>query len=419
MSINRETIQNTAKNLRQIFPPTPLVRSDFLSQHYQADIYLKREDTTVVRSYKIRGAYNFIHTTLEKSDNKNPLFVCASAGNHAQGFAFSCAHFQISGVVFMPITTPAQKIDRTREFGKNFITIELVGDTFDQCNQAAQKFCEEKSGTFVPPFDHDWIVAGQGTVAAEISEQVPKTLDIILVPIGGGGLCSGIVSWYRDAADAPKIFGVEPEGAASLHESLRQNQRVKLEEITTFVDGASVAQIGEKPWEILSSYFSSADQIKKIPENRLCQTMIDFLHHDGLVLEPAGALAIDALQSFSHQEIKGKTIICIVSGSNFDFDRLPEVKERAAKYAGKKKYFIVPFPQRPGALRDFLQCLGPEDDITRFEYLKKSARNFGSVLLGIETKKPQNFISLMENMKKSGFSFRDVTNDEILADFLV
>lgn len=413
-----ERVSLAAEAVRQLFPETPLQENDYLSRKTGARVLLKREDLTPVRSYKIRGALNFFRKTLA-AGNEAELFVCASAGNHAQGFAFVCRHFGKKGVVFMPVTTPQQKIDKTRLFGGEFVEIKLVGDFFDDCYRAAIEFAEASGGHMVPPFDHKDIIEGQATVALEIAAQMPhgRMPDIVLLPVGGGGLSAGVTRYFAETGNAPRFVFCEPAGAPSLRDSLATGKRVKLAKVDNFVDGAAVAEIGREPLKHLKDF--PADAVKLVPENRLCATMIEMLNVEGVVLEPAGALAIDALKDFSRKELKGTTVVAVVSGGNFDFERLPDVKERALRFEGLKKYFIIRFPQRPGALRDFLEIMGPEDDITRFEYLKKSARNFGSVLIGIETKDRRNFDLLRARFDVEGVQYQDITDNETLAGFII
>ena len=413
-----ERVADAAKALRTIFPETPMQENAHLSERTGARIFLKREDLSPVRSYKIRGAFNFFRHALAGGADA-ALFVCASAGNHAQGFAFVCRHFGKKGVVFMPVTTPQQKIDKTRIFGGEFVEIRLVGDFFDDCYRAAIDFCTASGGHMVPPFDHKDIIEGQATVGYEISDQMPggRTPDIMVLPVGGGGLSAGVTRYFLEQGREPRFVFCEPLGAPSLKHSLEAGRRVKLAKVDNFVDGAAVAEIGREPFRHLKHF--PADTVRLIPENRVCATMIDMLNVEGVVLEPAGALAIDALKDFPKKEIKGKTIVLVVSGGNFDFERLPDVKERALRYAGLKKYFVFRFPQRPGALRDFLQLLGPDDDITRFEYLKKSARNFGSVLIGIETKDRRNFDLLVKRFDDAGWAHEDITDNETIAGLVI
>lgn len=413
-----ERVSLAAAAVRQLFPETPLQENDYLSRKTGARVLLKREDLTPVRSYKIRGALNFFRKTLA-AGNEAELFVCASAGNHAQGFAFVCRHFGKKGVVFMPVTTPQQKIDKTRLFGGEFVEIKLVGDFFDDCYRAAIEFAESSGGHMVPPFDHKDIIEGQATVALEIAAQMPngRMPDIVLLPVGGGGLSAGVTRYFAETGAAPRFVFCEPAGAPSLRDSLATGRRVKLAKVDNFVDGAAVAEIGREPLRLLKEF--APETVKLVPENRLCATMIEMLNVEGVVLEPAGALAIDALKDFSKKELKGKTVVAVVSGGNFDFERLPDVKERALRFEGLKKYFIIRFPQRPGALRDFLELMGPDDDITRFEYLKKSARNFGSVLIGIETKDRRNFDLLKARFDVEGVQYQDITDNETLGGFII
>ena len=413
-----EGVAAAADSIRSLFPETPLQQNDYLSKKTGARILLKREDLSPVRSYKIRGAFNFFRKALAAGGDDG-LFVCASAGNHAQGFAFVCRHFGRKGVVFMPVTTPQQKIDKTKLFGGAFVEIRLVGDFFDDCYRAAQEFTESAGALMVPPFDHKDIIEGQATVALEIAGQMPdgKGPDMIVLPVGGGGLSAGVTRYFGEQAGQPRFVFCEPSGAPSLKQSLEAGRRMKLVQVDNFVDGAAVAEIGRENFRLLRHFPS--DAVREIPENRLCATMVEMLNVEGIVLEPAGALAIDALKDFSRKEIRGKTIVCVVSGGNFDFERLPDVKERALRFEGLKKYFVFRFPQRPGALRDFLELLGPDDDIARFEYLKKSARNFGSVLIGIETKDRKNFEVLARRFHEAGWAYQDITDNETIAGLVI
>lgn len=401
--------------MRQLFARTPLQRNDHLSARYGADIWLKREDLSPVRSYKIRGAFNAMRKVLDTSAGK-PGFVCASAGNHAQGVAFVCRHFDVSGVIFMPVTTPQQKIHKTRIFGGDNVEIRLTGDYFDDTLASAQEYCSQTGAHFLSPFDDPDVIEGQSTVAVELMEQIPEHPDLIILPVGGGGLSAGIVAAMNSLSPETEFRFVEPAGGASLAAALKAGEPVKLETVNSFVDGAAVAKIGNAPFSVLKSVEPS--HVLAISEDRLCTTILEMLNVEGVVLEPAGALSIDALKDLQ-DDIRGKSVVCITSGGNFDFERLPEVKERAQRNQGVKKYLILRMPQRPGALREFLELLGPEDDIARFEYLKKSARNFGSVLIGIETKDADNFVELFVKLDIAGLVYRDITNDETLAELLI
>jgi len=411
----KENVAKATQAMRKLFPQTPLQRNEHLSNLYNADIYLKREDLSPVRSYKIRGAFNAMQKALKKSDSTS-LFVCASAGNHAQGMAFACRHFGVRGVIFMPVTTPGQKITKTAAFGGRFIEIRLEGDYFDETLVAAQSYAAQEEAAFLPPYDSIDVIEGQASIAFEINQQMPKPIDYMIVPIGGGGLSSGLMKYYNTEKHTPEFRLIEPNGARSLYAALKEKRLVSVPNIDNFVDGAAVAQIGKNNFEVLQHV--PEKNVLGISEDRLCTTMIELLNIEGIVLEPAGALTIDALKDLK-DEIAGKSVICITSGGNFDFERLPDVKERALRSEGLKKYLILNLPQRPGALKDFLNLLGPDDDIARFEYLKKSARNFGSVLIGIETKSKDNFELLFDRMSNAGFKCRDITDDETLAQFLI
>jgi len=399
------------ERMRQLFPATPLQRNDHLSNVYDADIWLKREDLSPVRSYKLRGAFNAMGKQADKD-----VFVCASAGNHAQGVAYVCRHLQKKGVIFMPVTTPEQKIRKTRLFGGEWVQVQLVGDYFDDTLRASQAYCAEVGGHFLSPFDDPDVIEGQATVTYEMLEQLGRSPDVFVVPVGGGGLSSSARRLLSERAPETEIFYVEPSGGKSLAAAVQAGAPIALAQVDTFVDGAAVAKMGVNTFAALKGI--DADHVLDIPEDRICTTILDMLNTEGIVLEPAGALALDALKDLK-DKIKGKTVVCVSSGGNFDFERLPEVKERAQRYAGVKKYFILRLPQRPGALKDFLGLLGPDDDIARFEYLKKSARNFGTVLLGIETSKPENFALLSERLEAAGMSIRDITGDEAMVDLII
>ncbi len=413
MTSFQDTARAATEAMRGLFPATPLQRNDHLSAKYDADIWLKREDLSPVRSYKIRGAFN----SLTKARAANPdqtTFVCASAGNHAQGVAFNCKHFGVKGVIFMPVTTPQQKIQKTQIFGGDVVEIILVGDYFDDTLAAAKAYCADKGAHFLSPFDDDDVIVGQASVSVEIAAQLGRDPDLVILPVGGGGLSAGATAFF--GANGPALHYVEPKGAASLAAAIQIGAPQTLSDVDNFVDGASVARIGDRTFAHLGA--ARPHQLHQVAEDRLCTTIVEMLNIEGIVLEPAGALSIDVLQDMRDQ-IAGKTVVCISSGGNFDFERLPEVKERAQRYLGLKKYFILRLPQRPGALKDFLAMLGPDDDIARFEYLKKSARNFGTVLIGIETSAAENFAALDQRLAAEGFTLRDITEDVTLADFLV
>jgi len=330
--------------------------------------------------------------------------------------AYACRHFGVQGTIFMPVTTPQQKIDKTRTFGGDAVQIVLTGDYFDQTLAAAQTFCAQSGAHFLSPFDDPDVIEGQASVAVELLGQLGRAPDLVILPVGGGGLASGVTGYLRDCAPETAYRFVEPLGGASLTAALAAGAPETLPRVNSFVDGAAVARVGANNYSRLN--WIDPAHVLLAPEDRICVTMLQFLNIEGIVLEPAGALAVDVLPGLAGT-VRGKTVVCVTSGGNFDFERLPEVKERAQRYSGVKKYFILRMPQRPGALREFLMMLGPDDDIARFEYLKKSARNFGSVLIGIETSAARNFDQLFGRMDAAGFTYRDITRDEALAEFLI
>lgn len=401
--------------LRDLFPVTPLQRNALLSERHGAEIWLKREDLTPVRSYKLRGAFNAMRKVIARDPTRRH-FVCASAGNHAQGVAFACRHFGVRGTIFMPVTTPDQKVDKTRMFGGGMVEIELTGDYFDQSLASAKAYCSEAGGHFLAPFDDPDVIEGQASVAVELLAQMQEAPDLVILPVGGGGLSAGVTSYLREMAPGVDFRFAEPLGGASLLAALKAGRPVTLNKVDSFVDGAAVARIGDLPFARLKS--TPVNDVHLAPEDRICGTMIEMLNVEGIVLEPAGAMSIDILRDLG-EEIRGKRVVCVTSGGNFDFERLPEVRERARRFSGVKKYLLLRLPQRPGALKDFLNMLGPHDDVARFEYMKKSARNFGTILLGIETRSAQDFDALFARMEAGGFVYSDITNDEIVGQFLI
>jgi threonine dehydratase len=401
-----ERIKGTVKH-------TPLVLNAALSAKYNARIYLKREDLQVVRSYKLRGAFNMMSTLTDVERQQG--VVCASAGNHAQGVAYSCKKLNIKGVIFMPEITPKQKVKQTEMFGGDHIEIVLVGDTFDDCMREAIKYTTENAMTFVPPFDNLKIIEGQGTVGVEIFEDLPE-VDVVVVPIGGGGLASGLGSYLKNIKPAIQLIGVEPEGAPSMKNAFKEGSPVTLEYIDRFVDGAAVKRVGALNFQYCQELL---DQMLLIPEGKICTTILKLYNEDAIVVEPAGALAVASLDQIA-EFITGKNVVCIVSGGNNDIERMQEIKEKSLLFEGLKHYFIVRFPQRPGALKLFVnEVLGPHDDITRFEFIKKTNRESGPALVGIELKEPSDYQSLVERMKISKFEFIPLNNDQTLFEYLV
>ena len=409
-----KSVQEAAKNLKGVAAKTPMGLNTNLSKELNAKIFFKREDLQVVRSYKIRGAFNKM-SSLSDGEKQRGI-VCASAGNHAQGVAMSCKLLAIKGTIFMPSPTPNQKIEQVKMFGEEFINIVIEGDTFDDAFNAAKQECDSKNKTFIHPFDDEKVIEGQATVGLEILEQTKDKIDYVFVPIGGGGLSSGLSTVFKKLSPETKIIGVEPEGAPSMLTSINNKKNTTLDKIDPFVDGAAVKKVGDLNFVICQQNF---DQVITVPEGKICQIILDLYNKDAIVVEPAGALSIAALDAFS-DEIKGKNVVCVVSGSNNDITRTAEIKERALLFANLKHYFIVKFPQRAGALKEFVaEILGPNDDITHFEYTKKSNRTNGAAVVGLELKSSKDLAPLIQRMKENNF-FGDYLNDKPdLFQFLV
>lgn len=409
-----EAIDNASKVLDEILEATPFQKNNNLSDIYEAEIFLKREDLQMVRSYKIRGAYNKIRSIAPESMQNG--IVCASAGNHAQGVAFSCNKLKIMGSIFMPTTTPKQKIEQVRMFGKEFIEIVLTGDTFDAANAAAIEYSEKNGKTFIPPFDDPKVIEGQGTIGKEILEQTKVKLDYIFVPIGGGGLASGLGSYIRQMSPETKIIGVEPGGAPCMKAAIDAGHVVELDDIDKFVDGAAVKRAGNHTYEICREVL---DDIVVVPEGAVCTTIIHMYNKSAIVVEPAGALATAALRFYA-DKIKGKNVACIVSGSNNDIIRMEEIREKSLIYEGLKHYFIVNFPQKSGAIVSFIQdVIGPTDDLVHIQYIKKTNKNFGPALIGIELAVKENFEPLIKRLNEHGISYEYINENNQLFEILI
>ena len=407
-------IMTAEHTLGEILSATPLIHNRTLSERFGAEVMLKREDLQVVRSYKIRGAYNKIRSLSEEQTKRG--IVCASAGNHAQGVAFSCNKLGIQGKIFMPVTTPKQKINQVKMFGGEFVEVVLAGDTFDQANAAAMQACEDEGKTFIPPFNDEKIIEGQGTVGLETLQQSRAAIDYIFVPIGGGGLASGVGSVIRQMSPQTKIIGVEPAGAAGMKLSFERGEVTTLDHIEKFVDGAAVQRVGDLTYDVCREVL---DDIVVVPEGKVCTTILELYNFDAIVVEPAGALSISALDYYRDQ-IKGKNVVCVVSGSNNDIVRMEDIKERSLLYEGLKHYFVVSFPQRAGALQNFVtNVLGPNDDITYFEYKKKTNREKGPVLIGIELQNPDDFAGLTERMQANSIDYQYLNDNPTLFEFLI
>lgn len=400
--------------LKDVIVKTPLQRNEILSARYGCNVFLKREDQQVVRSFKLRGAYNFISSMTMEERSRG--VVCASAGNHAQGVAYSCKALGIEGKIFMPLTTPSQKVSQVKRFGGEQVSVVLTGDSFDDAFAAAMELCTAEGKTFVHPFNSTQVIAGQGTVALEVLNEMQEPVDYMFCGIGGGGLASGVGSYLKGITPSTKLIGVEPAGAASMKASLKNGEVTRLDEIDTFVDGAAVKQVGDLTMAICEDV---VDDIIPVPEGKVCTTILELYNENAIVAEPAGALSVAALD-FYKEHIKGKNVVCVISGGNNDIERMQEIKEKSLIYEGLKHYFIVTFPQRAGALRKFMeQVLGEEDDITHFEYTKRTNREHGPVIVGIELKRREDYEPLVTRMAENGFPYKDINNDSLLFNLLI
>ena len=409
-----KSVEAAANRLKGIASLTPLIKNVQYSKKFDANIFFKREDLQQVRSYKIRGAYNKM-SSLTASQIENEI-VCASAGNHAQGVALSCKLLKIKGTIFMPSPTPNQKIEQVKMFGEDFIDVVLIGDSYDDAYQAAKEECEHLNKTFIHPFNDEKVIEGQATVGLEIIDQAEHPIHYVFVPVGGGGLSAGLSSVFKVLSPQTKIIGVEPKGAASMSTSLKNSRNTTLKTIDNFVDGAAVKRVGDLNFAICKE---NLNDVITVDEGKICQTILDLYNKDAIVVEPAGALSISGLEQYA-EEIKGKNVICVISGSNNDITRTAEIKERALLYANLKHYFIIKFPQRAGALREFVaEILGPTDDITHFEYTKKANRENDVAVVGLELKSPTDLEPLTTKMKLHNFYGDYLNNKPDLFQFLV
>ncbi|MGU3373861.1 threonine ammonia-lyase IlvA [Chryseobacterium sp. M5A1_1a] len=409
-----DNVYRAAERLKNVCVKTPLAVNNNLSTVYNAKISFKREDLQRVRSYKIRGAYNKMATMSQEELSKG--VVCASAGNHAQGVAFACNTMKVKGTIFMPLPTPGQKLEQVKMFGGDEIEVVLYGDTFDDAKDAAMRFCTENDRIFIHPFDDPAIIEGQATTALEILEQTQEPIDYLFVPIGGGGLAAGICSVFQELSPQTKIIGVEPSAAASMKKALEHGKPVLLEKISRFVDGAAVQQVGNLTFELCKNVLHDMETVE---EGLVCETILSLYNKDAIVVEPAGALSVAALEKYKDQ-IQGKNVVCIISGSNNDITRMEEIKEKALLFANLKHYFLVRFPQRPGALKTFvMDVLGANDDITFFEYTQKNSKEKGIAVVGIALKQKEDFTPLIDKMKKHDFFVNYLNNDPSLMNLLI
>jgi threonine dehydratase len=412
--ISIENIYKAKVRLKNIALRTPLMHNLNWSEKYECNMFFKREDLQIVRSYKIRGAYNKMCTLPQEALDKG--IVCASAGNHAQGVAMACKLLNVKGTIFMPSVTPKQKVSKVQFFGRENVEIILTGDTYDASYQAAKEYTEGHNKTLIHPFDDEHVIEGQATVGLEIIEDCDVPIDYVFVAIGGGGLVSGLGSYFKQISPKTKIIGIEPLGAPAMHESLKQDKVVTLKHIDTFVDGAAVKKVGKKTFLIAKNVL---DDMILVPEGKVCTTILQLYNEEAIVAEPAGAITIAALD-FYKDKIKGKNVVCIISGGNNDITRMEEIKERSMLYEGLKHYFIIEFPQRAGALREFLnQVLSPTDDITHFQYIKKQNREAGPAIVGIELKEKSEYEDLLNRMLAHGIRFQTLNDNPRLYELLV
>lgn len=415
--VTKEDVLKAYDVLKTAVSHTPLQYDLYLSKKYGCHIYLKREDLQRVRSFKLRGAYYAIKET--PAELLTNGVVCASAGNHAQGVAYTCHEMQVPATIFMPTTTPKQKISQVEFFGGDFVQVELIGDTFDASAKAARSYAAETSKAFIDPFNDDKIIAGQGSLAVEIFDDLEKEqaqVDYIFSAVGGGGLISGVSAYAKAVSPETKIIGVEPQGAASMIASLAAGTVVELETVDKFVDGAAVKAVGHRN---LAHVKAHVDDLITVPEGQICSTILELYTKQAIVVEPAGALSVTALEPFK-EEIKGKTVVCVISGGNNDINRMQEIEERSLMFEGLKHYFVINFPQRPGALKEFVtDILGPNDDITKFEYTKKVNRGSGPVVIGVLLQDKADFPALIDRLSVFDPTHIDLSENQSLFTLLV
>lgn len=412
--ITWEDINQAAQRLQSAVRVTPLELCKRLSEMYGADIYLKREDLQEIRSFKIRGAFN-VMSALSQEEKERGV-VCASAGNHAQGVAYGCSVLGIKGAIFMPTVTPKQKIEKVKKFAGQWAEIMLVGKNFDEANAAAKTYQQQTGAIFVHPFDDLRTIAGQATIGLEIHQQLGNPPDFVVVAIGGGGLSAGIASYFQTQQATTKVIGVEVDTQASMYESIETGKVTTLPKISTFVDGTAVKTVGQQTFAINQAFLQD---LVLVSEGRVCSDMIDLYQNEGIIVEPAGALAVSGLAKIK-RHIRGKKVVCVICGGNNDISRYPEIIEKSLVWKGLKHYFIIEFAQKPGELKNFVnKVLGPSDDITRFEYIKKTNKETGPALVGIELADKKDLEPLLERLDQSGFTYRRITTTDLLYDYLV
>ncbi len=406
-------VSRAALNLRRVVEPTPLEPSARLSAATGTEVLLKREDLQPTRSYKGRGAYTFVSRLTD--EQRAAGVVCASAGNHAQGVAFACARAGVHARIHLPRTTPRQKRDRVAALGGAAVEVVVAGDTYDDASALATAYARNSGATLIPAFDHEFTIAGQGTVLPEAFEQLGRHPDVVVLPVGGGGLIAGNLVWLAEHAPQVRVIGVEPAGAASMAAAVAAGGPVDLATLEGFVDGAAVRRVGALTHAIVAQHRPT---LVSVPEGQVCVEMLELYQVDGIIAEPAGALASAALPALDLAA--GSTVVCVLSGGNNDVSRYSEVVERALVHLGRKHYFLVEFPQEPGALRQFLDdVLGPDDDITLFEYVKRNNRETGPALVGIELGSAEDLPALLARMEHAPPRIEQIPPDSPLFRFLL
>lgn len=411
--LSLEKIQDAVNTLEGIVEKTPIQRSIRLSEKHNCNIYFKREDIQKCRSFKVRGAYNSVSKL--DDEQKELGVVCASAGNHAQGIAYACSKLGIKGTIFLPGNTPKQKRRRISAIGGQWAEQIVVEGNFDLANKKAFEKAENEKMVYVHPYDNENTIAGQATIGYEIDKTFPEDIEVILIPAGGGGLLAGVAYWIKHHRPNTRVVAVEPSGAACVKKAMQEGKPVQLDKVDTFVDGTAVGKMGEIPFEIIKEY---VDEFVTVPEGAVCAEMLEMYQTDGIIAEPAGALASAAIPFLSKKPTGN--VVCIVSGGNNDLSRYAEIMERAAVYEGYRRYFLVSFPQQPGALRVFLEdVLQAGEDIVYFQYIKKNNRESGPALVGLDLQDPEDIVSLRERMENCILHIEELSQDSEILRMLI
>lgn len=413
-TVSAKDIEVAAGVLAKVASKTPLQKSERLSSEVGRPVYLKREDLQICRSFKVRGAY--VRMAAMDEDERKAGVVCASAGNHAQGVAYACSKLGIKGTIFLPASTPRQKRKRIATIGGKWVEPVIVAGDFDEANRVAAAAAKEGGKVYVHPYDDPYTIAGQGSIAVDLDSQLPADTDMVLIPVGGGGLIAGMATWLKAHRPGIRIVGVESAGAASMKAALQAGNPVSLERVDSFVDGTAVGRAGDLTYQIVREL---VDDIVVVPEGAVCTEMLDLYHYEGVIAEPAGALASAAARNFLPQ-IPNGSVVCLVSGGNNDLSRYAEVTERSGRYEGLRHYFLVTFNQEPGALRSFLNdVLSDGEDIIYFQYTKKNNRDTGPALVGIELPDSTDIKGLRRRMAASPLQVQEIDPSSQIFKILV